>query len=119
MHYSILREVVMMVEWKWKGSVMMNSPRGPISEREVVDCKEAEEKLVEKDKELKDAGALINSLTTTTERQTKEIGRLKALLTDILHAENDGDYEGGIGSMANRIEKELDAGTTNLNLKNK
>jgi predicted RNase H-like nuclease (RuvC/YqgF family) len=76
-------EVVMMVEWKWKGSVMMNSPRGPISEREVVDCKEAEEKLVEKDKELKDAGALINSLTTTTERQTKEIERLKGENTNM------------------------------------
>ena len=69
-----------MIEWTKKYKVMVQ-PGDEIIE--TISAYEAEGylrmlelRLAEKDKELKDAGVLINNLTTTTERQTKEIERL-------------------------------------------
>jgi len=80
MNIRKLRKVDTMIEWTKKYKVMVQ-PGDEIIE--TVSAYEAEGylrmlelRLAEKDKELKDAGVLINNLTTTTERQTKEIERL-------------------------------------------
>jgi hypothetical protein len=80
MNIRKLRKVDTMIEWTKKYKVMVQ-PGDEIIE--TISAYEAEGylrmlelRLAEKDKELKDAGVLINNLTTTTERQTKEIERL-------------------------------------------
>jgi len=83
----------MMVEKiKWKISAWVGAGKFKWSRNDTVDPDveyhlvhedEVMEKLAEKDKELKDAGVLINSLTTTTERQTKEIERLNKTLNEM------------------------------------